>query len=157
MCSWDGLGLRSAVPIERCPDAAKCCKGTIVAESKPDDVFLLCFGVRLWRVFREKLLNGTKQRFSGFSQLRQCGDDVLRILVTGGPPVRSGGGIPHRIIASKCKLRRGVTTERDFNTRRFVADYAQRVGYASHKPHPKTPGIDWAAQGLFSADHSFCL
>jgi hypothetical protein len=29
-----------------------------------------------------------------------CGDDVLRIFVTGGPPVRSGGGIPHRIIAS---------------------------------------------------------
>jgi hypothetical protein len=42
-------------------------------------------------------LNGTKQRFSGFSQPRQCGDVVLRMLVTGGPPVRSGGGMPQRI------------------------------------------------------------
>ena len=33
-----------------------------------------------------KLVAGTKQRFSGFSQGRQFGDDVLRILVTGGPP-----------------------------------------------------------------------
>jgi hypothetical protein len=36
-------------------------------------------------------LAGTKQRCSGFNQMRQCGDDVLRMLVTGGPPV--GGGI----------------------------------------------------------------
>jgi hypothetical protein len=28
------------------------------------------------------------------------GDDVLRTLVTGGPPVRGGGGMPRRIIAS---------------------------------------------------------
>jgi len=32
--------------------------------------------------------------------MRQCGDDVLRMLVTGGPPVRGGGGIPQRINAS---------------------------------------------------------
>src|ERR1700733_6923703 len=50
--------------------------------------------------YSAKLLNGTRHRFSGFSQPRQCGDEVLRILVTGGPPVRGGGGIPHRIIAS---------------------------------------------------------
>jgi hypothetical protein len=31
-------------------------------------------------------LNGTKHRFSGFSQPRQCGEEVLRMLVTGGPP-----------------------------------------------------------------------
>ena len=31
------------------------------------------------------------------SHIRQCGDDVLRMLVTGGPPVR-GGGMPQRII-----------------------------------------------------------
>jgi hypothetical protein len=30
------------------------------------------------------------------SHMRQCGDDALRILVTGGPGVR--GGTPHRII-----------------------------------------------------------
>lgn len=35
-----------------------------------------------------KLFAGTKQRFSGFSRLRPCGEKVLRILVTGEPPVR---------------------------------------------------------------------
>jgi hypothetical protein len=34
----------------------------------------------------------------GFNQPRQCGDDVLRMLVTGKPPARGGGGMPHRII-----------------------------------------------------------
>jgi hypothetical protein len=47
--------------------------------------------------YSAKLLAGTKQRFSGLSQPRQCGDDVLRMLVTGGPPVRGGGGMPDRI------------------------------------------------------------
>jgi hypothetical protein len=51
-----------------------------------------------------KLLAGTRQRFSGLSHPRQCGDDVLRMLVTGGPPVRGGGGMPHRIIASSVPL-----------------------------------------------------
>ena len=40
------------------------------------------------------------QRFSGFSQARQCGEEVLRMLVTGGPPARGGGGIPQRIMVS---------------------------------------------------------
>jgi hypothetical protein len=39
----------------------------------------------------------TKQRLSGFSHARQCGDEVLRILVTGGPPNFGGGGMPHLI------------------------------------------------------------
>ena len=43
-------------------------------------------------------LAGVSGRFSGLSQPRQCGDDVLRMLVTGGPPVRGGGGMPHRIM-----------------------------------------------------------
>jgi hypothetical protein len=46
------------------------------------------------------LLAGTRPRFSGFNQIRQCGDDVLRMLVTGGPPVRGDGVMPHRIIVS---------------------------------------------------------
>jgi hypothetical protein len=37
--------------------------------------------------YSEKLLIGTRQRFSGFSLQRQCGEEVLRTLVTGGPPV----------------------------------------------------------------------
>src|ERR1700688_2844959 len=54
--------------------------------------------------YSAKLLNGTRQRLSGFSQPRQCGDAVLRMLVTGGPGVRGGGGIPQRIMASSLPL-----------------------------------------------------
>src|ERR1700693_5673525 len=50
--------------------------------------------------YSAKLFAGTRQRLSGFSQPRQCGDEVLRMLVTGGPPVRGGGGMPHRIMVS---------------------------------------------------------
>jgi hypothetical protein len=40
-------------------------------------------------------LNGTGHRFSGFSQPRQCWEEVLRMLSTGGgPPVRGGGVMP---------------------------------------------------------------
>jgi hypothetical protein len=45
------------------------------------------------RAYSEKLFAGTKQRFSGFSQPRQCGDDVFRMFVTSGPPNFGGGGI----------------------------------------------------------------
>jgi hypothetical protein len=50
--------------------------------------------------YSAKLLNGMRQRFSGFNQPRQCGDHVFRMLVTGGPPTRGGGGMPHRIMIS---------------------------------------------------------
>jgi hypothetical protein len=32
--------------------------------------------------------------------MRQCGEAVLRMFVTGSPGVRGGGGMPQRIIAS---------------------------------------------------------
>jgi hypothetical protein len=48
--------------------------------------------------YSAKLLAGTLQRFSGFSYMRQCGEVVLRMFVTGGPPVRGGGGMPQRIV-----------------------------------------------------------
>jgi hypothetical protein len=50
--------------------------------------------------YSAKLLAGTRHRLPGFSQPRQCDDDVLRILVTGGPPLRGGVGIPQRIVVS---------------------------------------------------------
>src|SRR4029077_19778524 len=50
--------------------------------------------------YSAKLLAGTKQRVSGFGQARQGGEEVLRMFVTGGPPVRSGGGMPQRIVTS---------------------------------------------------------
>src|SRR3984893_2580798 len=48
--------------------------------------------------YSPKLLNGTKHRFSGLSQARQCGEDVFLMFVTGYPPARGGGGMPQRII-----------------------------------------------------------
>ena len=48
--------------------------------------------------YSAKLLNGTRQRFAGFNQPRQCGDEVLRMFVTGKPPRRGGGGMSHRIM-----------------------------------------------------------
>src|SRR6201982_3210239 len=50
--------------------------------------------------YSAKLLAGTKQRFSGLSHMRQCGEDVLRMLVTGGPAVRGGGGMPPRTLVT---------------------------------------------------------
>jgi hypothetical protein len=48
--------------------------------------------------YSAKLLAGTKQRFSALSHTRQCGDEMLRMLVIGYPPARGGGGMPQRII-----------------------------------------------------------
>src|SRR5690349_21714711 len=53
--------------------------------------------------FSEKLVNGTRQRCSGDSQRRQCGEAVLRTLVTPGSTflpfsAKAGDGMPQRII-----------------------------------------------------------
>ena len=48
--------------------------------------------------YSAKLLAGTRQRLSSVSQPRQCRDVVLRILVTGQPPARGGGGTLQRIM-----------------------------------------------------------
>jgi hypothetical protein len=50
--------------------------------------------------YSEKLLAGTMHLFSGFSQLRQCSEEVLRMLVTGGPLNFGGRGMPQRIMVS---------------------------------------------------------
>jgi hypothetical protein len=50
--------------------------------------------------YSEKLFAGTKQRFSDFSQPRQCGDEVFLMFVTGYPPAPGGGGMPQRIMIS---------------------------------------------------------
>ena len=51
---------------------------------EPHQLFLLGLRVRSG-AYSAKLLAGTKQRFAGFRRPRQCGDDALRMLVTGGP------------------------------------------------------------------------
>src|SRR5580692_11022489 len=54
--------------------------------------------------YSAKLLAGTRQRLSGFSHARQCGDAVLRMFVTGGPRVLGGGGMPQRMVTSSVPL-----------------------------------------------------
>jgi hypothetical protein len=53
-------------------------------------------------LYSEKLVAGTRQRFSGPSQRRQCGEAVLRMLVL--MPGNCGGvGMPQRaIVNSRC-------------------------------------------------------
>jgi hypothetical protein len=47
-----------------------------------------------------RLLNATRQRVSGFSHARQCGDDVFPDVGHAIPPPASDGGIPQRTILS---------------------------------------------------------
>jgi hypothetical protein len=61
-------------------------------------------------VYSEKLLNGTRHRLSSFNQLRQCGEVVLRMLVTGAPLNLEGGGMPHRIMTNSRSPRSLRTT-----------------------------------------------
>ena len=91
------FGLSAPVAFELGPDAGEGSERSFLIEREPDDALFLGLRVRLWRV---KLLNGTRQRLSGFSQPRQCGDVVFLMLVTGGPPSFGGGGMPQRIIVS---------------------------------------------------------
>ena len=53
--------------------------------------------------YSAKLLNGTRQRFSGFSQPRPCEEDVLRMFVTGGPPVRGAVAFPIASSQALCR------------------------------------------------------
>jgi hypothetical protein len=69
-----------------------------VIESAPHDIFFFVSGFGSG-AYSAKLLAGTRQRLSGRSHVRQCGDDVLRMFVTGAPPIRGGGGMLQRIIA----------------------------------------------------------
>jgi Resolvase, N terminal domain len=78
---------------------AKAARGRSSAKANQTTSFFFVSGFGSG-AYSAKLLNGTRQRFSGFSQPRQCGEAVLRMFVTGGPPVRGDGGMPHRIIAS---------------------------------------------------------
>ena len=74
--------------------------------------------------YSAKLFAGTKQRFSGLSHMRQCGDEVLRILVTGGPPLRGGGGMPR---ARRHDRRREATRRASHCPRiEIVAEYARK-------------------------------
>jgi hypothetical protein len=84
--------------LHRLPKSAHFCHAVLTRANHTTSFFLVSgFGSG---PYSAKLLAGTRQRFSGLSHMRQCGQEVLRMLVTGGPPVRGGDGMPHRIVAN---------------------------------------------------------
>jgi hypothetical protein len=93
-----GFRLGAPVALELGPDAGKAGQRPVVVDRELDDVFAVS-GLGSG-AYSAKLLNGTRHWLSGFSHIRQCGDDVFLMFVTGGPLVRGGGGMPQRIIVS---------------------------------------------------------
>ncbi len=93
------LRLRAAITIERRPDASESEQRAVIVECEPNDILFL--GLRVWlrSVFGEAVGRDKAPAFR-LEPARQCGDEVLRMLVTGGPPVRGGGGMPQRIMVS---------------------------------------------------------
>ena len=86
MRARDRLRLGAALAPELGPDAGEAEQRPIFLEREPDDVFLL-----RRRIWLGGVLGKTVRRHEA-AVLRllpaaQCGDDVLRMLVTGGPPV----------------------------------------------------------------------
>jgi hypothetical protein len=93
----DWLGLCSSVALKFGPDAREGRKRPIVVEREPDHVLLFRLRIRLGRVFGKAVERHQAPVFRLLSQPRQCGELVFRMFVTGGPPVRGGGGMPQRI------------------------------------------------------------
>src|SRR3954465_4853383 len=92
-----GFDLVPRSPLYSAQMPAKAVSGLSSLSANQTTSFLLVSGFGSG-AYSAKLLNGTRHRFSGFIQVRQCGDDGLRILVTGGQGDLGGGGIPHRIM-----------------------------------------------------------
>jgi hypothetical protein len=86
---------RAAITLELGPDASKATQRPIIIDREPHTLSSWSPGSALAHTQRSCLT--APSWFSGLSNIRQCGDDVLRMLVTGGPPVRGGGGMPQRI------------------------------------------------------------
>jgi hypothetical protein len=85
---WTGyrLRFRTTVASELSPNSANAQSGRSSLSANQTTSFFLVSGLGSG-AHSAKLFSGTRQRCSGLSQPRQCGELVLRILVTGGPPV----------------------------------------------------------------------
>jgi hypothetical protein len=86
---WLGLGALDSVPrspLNSVHIPANVASGRSSLNANQTTSFFSGFGSG---AYSAKLLNGTRQRLSGLSPIRQCGEDVLRMFVTGGPPVLS--------------------------------------------------------------------
>src|SRR6267154_6643925 len=77
-----GIGLdvvpRSSLNAVQMPAKANTGRSSLRANQTTSFFFVSGFGSG---AYSAKLFAGTRHRFSGFSQPRQCGDDVLRTLV----------------------------------------------------------------------------
>src|SRR5881396_3010675 len=99
--TWCGPGIgfdfvpRSPLKIVHTP--AKANSGRSSLSENQTTSFFLVSGLGPG-AYSAKLFAGTKHRFSGLGHIGQCGDAVLRMFVTGGPPARGGGGISQRIM-----------------------------------------------------------
>src|SRR3954451_13598350 len=91
-----GFDLVPRSPLNSAQTPANANSGRLPLSANQTTSFFLVSGLG-FGAYSAKLLAGTRHRFSGLSHMRQCGEDVLRIFVTGGPPVRGGGDIPQRI------------------------------------------------------------
>jgi hypothetical protein len=85
------LGLRAVITAEPRPDASEREQRTNHTTS-----FFFVSGFSSG-AYSAKLFAGTRHRFSGLSHMRQCGEVVVRIFVTGGHGDFGGGGMPQRI------------------------------------------------------------
>jgi hypothetical protein len=72
-------------------------------EREPDNILLLRLRVRLRRVLGEAVRRNKASVLR--SHMRQCGEVVVRIFVTGGHGDFGGGGMPQRIrvISDRCR------------------------------------------------------
>jgi hypothetical protein len=90
------LRLGATVPVERCPDTGESEQRPGLIQRKPYHVFLLGLGVRLWCVFGEAI-GRDKAAVLRLQPATPVRRGCWRMLVTGGPPVRGGGGMPQRM------------------------------------------------------------
>ena len=76
------LGAAITLNVVQMPAKALSGRSSLSANQTTAFFFVSGFGSG---AYSAKLLKGTRQRFSGFSRPRQCGDDVLRITIQEAP------------------------------------------------------------------------
>jgi hypothetical protein len=92
-----GLDLVPRSPLNSVQMPADANRGRLSSKANHTTSFFLVCGFGSG-AYSAKLFAGTRQRFSGFNHICQCGEEVLRMLVTGGPAI-FGGVIDETLIA----------------------------------------------------------
>jgi hypothetical protein len=85
------LRFGAPVALEFGPDASDAVSGRSSLRANQTTSFFLVSAFSSG-AYSAKLLNGTKHRFSGLSQARQCGEDAFLMFVTGYPLARGRSG-----------------------------------------------------------------